>query len=93
MKPLLLDGGVIQPLEVRTSSRAVARLEDLALERAGRATSTSRFTTWTTPSGRGLAERLRARLPSLGQMVVSEVGAVIGARVGPGLLAVVVSPH
>jgi fatty acid-binding protein DegV len=26
-------------------------------------------------------------------MVVSEVGAVIGAHVGPGLLAVVVSPH
>ena len=54
MKPLLhLDGGVIQPLEVRTSSRAVARLEDLAWSAPARATSTSRFTTWTTPSRPG----------------------------------------
>jgi fatty acid-binding protein DegV len=40
-----------------------------------------------------LAERLRARLPGIDEMVVSEVGAVVGAHVGPGMLAVVVSPH
>ncbi|MGH8826385.1 MAG: DegV family protein, partial [Jiangellaceae bacterium] len=40
-----------------------------------------------------LADRLAGRLPGLGELVVSEVGAVIGAHVGPGLLAVVVSPR
>ncbi len=40
-----------------------------------------------------LAGRLADRLPSLGELVVSEVGAVIGAHVGPGLLAVVISPR
>jgi fatty acid-binding protein DegV len=29
----------------------------------------------------------------LGELVVTEVGAVIGAHVGPGLLAVIVSPR
>ncbi|SEG86259.1 EDD domain protein, DegV family [Actinacidiphila yanglinensis] len=40
-----------------------------------------------------LAERLRPRVPGLGELVVSEVGAVIGAHAGPGLLGVVVSPR
>jgi DegV family protein with EDD domain len=95
VKPLLhLDSGVIQPLEkVRTSARAVARLEDLALERAGRArVDVAVHHLDNADRASGLAGRLRARLPSLGQIVVSEVGAVIGAHVGPGLLAVVVSP-
>ncbi|WP_166349906.1 DegV family protein [Phytoactinopolyspora limicola] len=39
-----------------------------------------------------LAERLSMRLQGLGELVVSEVGAVIGAHVGPGLLAVVLTP-
>ncbi|MGH8824920.1 MAG: DegV family protein [Jiangellaceae bacterium] len=96
VKPLLhLDGGVIQPLEkVRTSSRAVARLEELALERAGRArVDVAVHHLDNAERAGGLAGRLRARLPALGQMVVAEVGAVIGAHVGPGLLAVVVSPR
>ena len=43
-----------------------------------------------------LAERLRAALASgslLGELVVGEVGAVVGAHVGPGMVAVVVSPR
>ena len=86
---------MIQPLEkVRTSARAVARLEDLAMERAGRArVDVAVHHLDNAERASGLAGRLRARLPSLGRMVVSEVGAVIGAHVGPGLLAVVVSPR
>ena len=38
-----------------------------------------------------LLERLRARIPTLASSHVSEVGAVVGAHVGPGLLGVVVS--
>jgi fatty acid-binding protein DegV len=39
-----------------------------------------------------LAERLRARLPGLGTLYVGEVGAVIGAHAGPGLVGVVSAP-
>ena len=37
-------------------------------------------------------DRLRARLPRLRAVYVGEVGAVVGAHVGPGMLGVVVAP-
>lgn len=40
-----------------------------------------------------LASRLRERVVGLGELHVSEVGAVIGAHTGPGLLGAVVSPR
>jgi fatty acid-binding protein DegV len=40
-----------------------------------------------------LAARLRERVPNLGELVVNQVGAVIGAHVGPGMLAVVIAPR
>jgi DegV family protein with EDD domain len=96
VKPLLhLRGGEIQPLEkVRTSSRAVARLEELALERAGTGpVDVAVHHLDNAERADALAQRLRARLPAMGELVVSEVGAVIGAHVGPGLLAVVIAPQ
>jgi fatty acid-binding protein DegV len=39
-----------------------------------------------------MADRLRGRLPQLRSLVVGEVGAVVGAHVGPGMLGVVVAP-
>ncbi|MFD0659363.1 DegV family protein [Thermocatellispora tengchongensis] len=39
-----------------------------------------------------LAERLTARLPALTRLEIVEVGAVIGAHVGPGMLGVTVAP-
>ena len=96
MKPLLhLVDGQIQPLEkVRTSSRAIARLEEVALERAGSAAVDVAVHHLASPDrATVLAERLRDRIPGLGDLVVSEVGAVVGAHVGPGMLAVVVAPR
>jgi DegV family protein with EDD domain len=96
VKPLLhLDQGQIQPLEkVRTFSRAVARLEELAVERADALpVDVAVHHLDNAERAEALAQRLRARLPALGQLVVSEVGAVIGAHAGPGLLAVAVSPQ
>jgi DegV family protein with EDD domain len=96
VKPLLhLHEGEIQPLEkVRTFSRAVARLEELAVERAGAGPVNVAVHHLDNPErAEALAQRLRTRLPALDELVVSEVGAVIGAHTGPGLLAVVVSPH
>ncbi|RKE19059.1 DegV family protein [Streptomyces sp. TLI_171] len=95
VKPLLhLAGGRIEPLEkVRTASRAIARLEEIAVERAGaEAVDITVHHLAAAQRAEQLAERLRERVPGLQELYVSEVGAVIGAHVGPGLLAVVVSP-
>ncbi|WEH17980.1 DegV family protein [Streptomyces sp. VNUA24] len=96
VKPLLqLDGGRIEMLEkVRTASRAIARLEEIVAERAGSAPVDIAVHHLAAPErAAALAERLRARLPGLADLHVSEVGAVIGAHTGPGLLAAVVSPR
>ncbi|MEV4557302.1 DegV family protein [Kitasatospora sp. NPDC049285] len=97
VKPLLhLAGGRIEPLEkVRTASRAIARLEEIAVDQAAAADRPVDITVHhlaAADRAEPLAERLRERVPALRTLYVSEVGAVIGAHVGPGLLAVVVSP-
>ncbi|MFJ7273162.1 DegV family protein [Kitasatospora sp. NPDC098663] len=96
VKPLLhLDGGRIEPLEkVRTASRAIARLEEIAVERSGGGeVDITVHHLAAEERAEPLAERLRARVPGLRELYVGEVGAVIGAHVGPGLLAVVVAPR
>ncbi|MCQ0004614.1 DegV family protein [Actinomadura madurae] len=40
-----------------------------------------------------LAARLRERVPHVQDVYVGEVGPVIGAHVGPGMLGVVVAPQ
>ena len=94
VKPLLhVTDGRIAPLEkVRTASKALARLEDLVVARAGDgAVAAAVHHLAAQGKADALAERLRARLPRLASLHVSEVGAVVGAHVGPGLLGVVVS--
>ncbi|MHC5908013.1 DegV family protein [Streptomyces sp. S6] len=96
VKPLLqLDEGRIDLLEkVRTASKAIARLEELAVERAGTAPVDLAVHHLAAPErAEALAERLRERVGGLVELHVSEVGAVIGAHTGPGLLGVVVSPR
>ncbi|MGA5097888.1 DegV family protein [Streptomyces lavendulocolor] len=94
VKPLLeLEGGRIEPREkVRTASKAIARLEEIAADRAGASPVDIAVHHLAAPDrAAALAERLRARVPGLAELHVSEVGAVIGAHTGPGLLGVVVS--
>ncbi|MFJ9684808.1 DegV family protein [Streptomyces bacillaris] len=96
VKPILqLDGGRIEMLEkVRTASKAIARLEEIAAERAGGATVDIAVHHLAAPErAERLAERLRERVPGLADLHVSEVGAVIGAHTGPGLLGAVISPR
>ncbi|MEU8528968.1 MULTISPECIES: DegV family protein [Streptomyces] len=96
VKPLLeLDGGRIELREkVRTASKAIARLEEIAVERAGGSPVDIAVHHLAAPErAAALAERLRDRVPGVAELHVSEVGAVIGAHTGPGLLAVVVSPR
>lgn len=94
VKPLLhvLDGAIAPLEKVRTSARALARLEDLALvAAAGGTVDVAVHHLAAEQRAEQLAQRLRARLPDLGTLYVSEVGAVVGAHVGPGLLGVVVA--
>jgi DegV family protein with EDD domain len=95
VKPLLhIVDGRIAPLDkVRTSSRALARLAELAVERAGSAPVDMAVHHLASPARADqLATQLRAEVPGLREMVVSEVGAVVGAHVGPGMIAVAVAP-
>ncbi|GCD45855.1 MULTISPECIES: DegV family protein [Streptomyces] len=96
VKPLLqLAEGRIDLLEkVRTASKAIARLEEIAVERAGEAqVDIAVHHLAAAERADALAERLRERVPGLAELHVSEVGAVIGAHTGPGLLGAVVSPR
>jgi DegV family protein with EDD domain len=96
VKPLLqLENGRIDLLEkVRTASRAIARLEELVADRAGSAPVDIAVHHLSAPDrASALAERLRTRVQGLADLHVSEIGPVIGAHTGPGLLGVVVSPR
>ncbi|MEP6630299.1 MAG: DegV family protein [Lapillicoccus sp.] len=101
IKPILtLVDGSIRPLErVRTSSRALARLADLTVAAATRMQAAGAVVDIavqhldSADRARTLAGTLSERVPVVGHLVVSELGAVVGAHVGPGTLAVVASPR
>lgn len=99
VKPLLqIEDGVVASLErVRTSARALARLEELAVQAAGEAAVDACVAHLANPERAGqLAERLAHRLEdNLGGREVwcGELGAVLGAHVGPGMIAVCVAPR
>lgn len=95
IKPLLrLDDGHIEPMEkVRTSSRALARLQELAVTAAGDGpVELAVHHLDAEDRAHELARGLRAQVQQATEVVVSEVGAVIGAHVGPGMVAAVVAP-
>ena len=99
VKPLLqiADGKVASLEKVRTSARALSRLEELAVQAAGEAEVDLCVAHLANPDRAGqLAENLATRLAdNLGGREVwcGELGAVLGAHVGPGMLAVCVSPR
>jgi DegV family protein with EDD domain len=96
VKPILhVREGRIVPLEkVRTVSKGIARLEALAVAAAGAGPADVAVHHLAAAERAALlAERLRTRLPQIGQFYTSEVGAVVGAHVGPGVLGVVVVRH
>ncbi|MEU4741455.1 DegV family protein [Actinosynnema sp. NPDC023658] len=95
VKPLLhVDDGRIVPLEkVRTLSRAIARLVDLAASAAGSGPVGLAVHHLAAPERAAeLATLLDERVPGSTGCLISEVGAVIGAHTGPGVLGVVVLP-
>jgi len=99
VKPLLkLEDGRVGMLEkVRTAGRALSRLEELAVA-AARDLRVDVAVAHLANADRAelLADHLRDRLAANldgRDVVVGEVGAVIGAHVGPGMVAVFVSPR
>ncbi len=96
VKPVLhVRDGTVVPLEkVRTSARALARLVQRAVEAAGDGPVALAVHHLAAPErAERLAAELRARLPRHTELHLSELGAAIGAHVGPGSVGVVVSPQ
>lgn len=96
VKPLLhLVDGHVEPLDkVRTASKALARLEELTVERAGDDGVDVAVQHLANPErAAALADRLRDRLLDRATVTVGEVGAVVGAHVGPGMIAVAIAPR
>ena len=93
VKPILqVDDGQIALLEkVRTTMKALDRLEDLAVETAGAELVDVAVHHLAAPGrAQEVADRLRGRLRRLRSVHVTEVGAVVGAHVGSGLIGVVI---
>nr|WP_225958245.1 DegV family protein [Amycolatopsis lexingtonensis] len=93
VKPVLhMADGRILPLEkVRTMNRAIARLVELAAEAAAEDDVELAVHHLASPERAvELANRLEEAVPRSAGCVVSELGAVIGAHTGPGVLGVVV---
>jgi DegV family protein with EDD domain len=97
---LVIDDGRIMPLEkVRTSTRALARIESHAVD-AARALGEQPVVVVVQhldadARAQALAASMRERLAERdvdATVEVGETGAVIGAHVGPGMVAVVVAP-
>lgn len=99
IKPLLaLSDGHINPIErVRTAARALSRLEELSLEAVTAAgergvdIAVHHLDSQTRASD--LADRLQTKVPADATVILVELGAVVGAHVGPGTIAVAVSPR
>ena len=99
IKPLLaLSDGHISPIEkVRTAARALSRLEELALQAVeasgGQGVDIAVHHLDSLTRAGELVDRLRGQVPPSTTVILVELGAVVGAHVGPGTIAVAVSPR
>ena len=99
VKPLLRieDGRVVNLDRVRTSARALSRMEDLVVEAAGDREVDLCVSHLANPDRAAdlaarLGERLAANLDGR-EVWCGELGAVLGAHVGPGMVAACVAPR
>ncbi len=93
VKPILhlVDGAIAVRERVRTTSRAVVRIGELAENAVGAGRAELAVVHLDAP-GRALAvaRHLRERLPHCEHLGVSEVSAVVAAHTGPGVLGIAV---
>lgn len=96
IKPILTveDGKVVAEERVRTQAGAVKRLEEMAIEATkNRAVDVAVHHLGAPDLASKFAKDLREVLSGVGQVVITEVGAVVGTHVGPGAIAVVIAPR
>ena len=98
IKPLLhMVDGRVEPLEkVRTTGKALLRLAELASERARDAdveeVDVAVHHLDNEERATALADSLRSKISNAREVRLVDIGAVVGAHVGPGTIAVVVAP-
>lgn len=100
VKPILevVDGHVVQLDQVRTAGKALVRLESLTDDAVTKAQNQFPVVEIAVQHlaaperAASLAEQLRQRYPQA-KVVECSVGGVVGAHVGPGMVAVVISPR
>jgi len=94
VKPILhvVGGEIVVRDRVRTASRALAKLADLAVAAAEAPVVDIAVHHLAAPDrAAALLEELKRRLAGrLGDCYLSEVGAAVGAHVGPGLVCAIV---
>lgn len=96
MKPVLqlLDGRLVLKEKTRTSTKALAKMVDAAVEQAGLDKTAVAVHHMRAPERAELvAEQLRERIPQVSEIVVTDFSAVIGAHVGIGAIGVVLCPE
>ncbi len=97
VKPILrvTNGVIVVRDKVRTAGRALDRLVELAVEAAGESDVDVAVHHLAAPQrAAALAEAISDRLGSrIRHCYLTEVGAVVGAHVGPGLASIVVYRH
>jgi DegV family protein with EDD domain len=96
LKPVLtVKEGEVSPLaKTAGSRRALTKIVDLAVEYSGERDVDIAITTFGADEQQigEVAAELRARVPLLHEALVVEASAVIGVHVGPGAMAVTISP-
>jgi len=93
VKPLLqmVEGQVVALEKVRTPSKALARLVQLTAEAAGSGpVDLAVHHLDTLERAELVAGQLRAAVPQVGELRVAELGAVLGAHLGPGVIGTVI---
>ncbi|MFD0206278.1 MULTISPECIES: DegV family protein [Saccharothrix] len=95
MKPLLtvIDGRIAPLDKVLGTERAVRKLVEIAVKRAGQEAVDIAVEHFDAADRAGsVLEQLRAKLPNVRRFLVTQVSSAIGAHVGPGAVGVTVSP-
>lgn len=93
VKPLLqlVEGQIVGLEKVRTSSKALTRLVELTVRAAGREDVDLAVHHVAAEDRAATVEaQLRAQIPRLGEVHVAELGPVISAHLGPGVVGTVI---
>lgn len=93
VKPLLqlVEGQIVALEKVRTSAKALSRLVEITVRAAGRdRIDLAVHHVAAADRANAIATQLREQLPRLGELHVAELGPVVGAHLGPGVVGTVI---